>query len=86
MRQLMEQLSVLLIKNSEQKTSDISINHIVSSKNSHRILDSGAIDHMIGNENLLVNFNKYNTKQYVTDANGERMKILGDGSIKVFQK
>jgi hypothetical protein len=30
MRQLMEQLSVLLIKNSEQKTSGISINHIIS--------------------------------------------------------
>jgi hypothetical protein len=62
MRQLMKQLSLLLIKNSEQKTFGISINHIVSSKNSHWILDSGATDHMTGNENLLVNFNKYNTK------------------------
>jgi hypothetical protein len=53
---------MLLIKKVEQKTLDISTNHIVSLKNSHWILDSGETDHMIGNENLLVNFKKYNTK------------------------
>jgi asparagine N-glycosylation enzyme membrane subunit Stt3 len=36
------------------------------------------------NKSLLHNFRKYDIKQYVTVINGERMEIIGDGSIKIY--
>jgi hypothetical protein len=41
---------------------------------------------MTENKNILENFNAFSTKQYVTVANGEKMEILGDGSITIFSK
>jgi hypothetical protein len=41
---------------------------------------------MTGNKNLFFTFRKYDTKQYVTVVNNERMKIIGDGSIKILSK
>jgi hypothetical protein len=49
-------------------------------------LDSGATDHMTGNKTLLHNFVSSTTTQYVTVANGNKMEILGFGSIKIFSK
>jgi hypothetical protein len=39
---------------------------------------------MTRNESLLHNFRKYDIKQYVTVVNGEIMKIIRDGSIKIY--
>jgi hypothetical protein len=50
------------------------------------VLDSGATDHMTGNKTLLHNFVSSTTTQYVTVANGDKMEILGFGSIKIFSK
>jgi hypothetical protein len=87
MRQMIEQLTVLLSQNEEKgKAFGIILNSSIYSKNDKWILDLGAIDHMTGNKNLLFNLRKYNTKQYVTVANNERMKIIGDGSIKILSK
>ena len=55
-------------------------------KNSRWILDSGTTDHMTGNINLLNSFKNYETKQFVTVANGDKMEILGEGSINIFSK
>jgi hypothetical protein len=38
---------------------------------------------MTRNKNLLLKFRKYDTKQYVKVVNNERMKIIGDGSIRI---
>jgi GAG-pre-integrase domain len=41
---------------------------------------------MTGNKIFLTNFRKYDTKQYMTVANNEKMEIIGDGSIKILSK
>jgi hypothetical protein len=62
-RQMMEQLTVLLSHNEEKgKAFGIILNSSIYSKNDKWILDSGATDHMTGNKNLLFNFRKHNTK------------------------
>jgi hypothetical protein len=38
------------------------------------ILDSETTDHMTENKNLLYNFRKYEINQFVTVANGEKIK------------
>jgi hypothetical protein len=42
------------------------------------------MDHMTENKYLLYNFKKCETNQYVTVVNGEKIKILGYGSINLF--
>jgi hypothetical protein len=41
---------------------------------------------MTENKYLLYNFRKYETNQYVTAANDEKIKIFGYGSINLFSK
>jgi hypothetical protein len=79
----MQQLSMLLAQNQGTKASGSFLN-LISFLNTQWVLDSGATDHMIGNRNILETFNKFSTKQYVTVVNGEKMEILGDGSITIF--
>jgi hypothetical protein len=87
MLKMMEQLTVLLSQNEEKgKAFGLILNSSIYLKNDKWILDSGATDHMTENKNLLFNFRKHNTKQYVTVANNERMEIIGDGSIKILSK
>jgi hypothetical protein len=50
------------------------------------VLDSGAIDYITRNNELLQNYVKWNTTQFVTVINGEKMKIIGSGSINLFSK
>jgi hypothetical protein len=50
------------------------------------VLDSGATDHMMGDKNLLNDYKCHEGKQFVVIANGDRMKILGNGSINFFSK
>jgi GAG-pre-integrase domain len=49
-------------------------------------LDSGSTDHITENKILLYNYENWNKVQFVTVANGEKIKILGSGSIKLFSK
>jgi hypothetical protein len=44
------------------------------------------MDHITGNNELLQNYVKWNTNQFVTVANGEKMKIVGSRSINLFSK
>jgi hypothetical protein len=81
----MQQLSMLLVQNQGTKSFGISLNSI-SSLNTQWVLDSGATDHMTGNKNILKIFNAFSTKQYVMVVNGEKIKILCDGSIIIFSK
>jgi hypothetical protein len=63
MQQLMEQLSVLLTQDKgKTKTNGTFINSLKFSNNNQWILDSGATDHMTGNESLLHSFRKYDIK------------------------
>jgi hypothetical protein len=85
MQHLVEQLSVLLTQDKgKTKTNGTLINLLNFSNNNQWILDSGATDHVTENESLLHNIRKYDIKQYVMIANGERMKIIRDDSIKIY--
>jgi CRISPR/Cas system CMR-associated protein Cmr3 (group 5 of RAMP superfamily) len=85
MQQLMYQIAALLNqKPKETKINGMCLNTIYLSD--QWVLDSGATDHMTENKNLLHNFVSSNTIQYVIVANGDKMKILGFGSIKIFSK
>jgi hypothetical protein len=79
MRQLYMQLSEML-----QEISSITINLTINNSQTQFVLDSGVTDHMTGNKYLLYNFKKCETNQYVTV--GEKIKILGYGSINIFFK
>jgi hypothetical protein len=50
------------------------------------ILDSGAIDHIIGNKNLLNNFINWITSKFTTISIGGKIKIIGSSSINLFSK
>jgi hypothetical protein len=50
------------------------------------ILDSGATDHMIGNKKLLSNYKHFEGEQFIIVVNGDKIKILGIGSINIFFK
>jgi GAG-pre-integrase domain len=50
------------------------------------ILDSGATDHMTGNQSVLRNYRLTQNNQYFTDANNEKIKIKGWGKISIFSK
>jgi hypothetical protein len=50
------------------------------------VLDSGATNHITGNRTLLHNYQKNSIQDFVYVANGEKMKIHGYGTIKVFLK
>jgi hypothetical protein len=50
------------------------------------IFDSGATDHITRNKNLLNFFTNWNTNQFVTVVNGEKMRIIGSGSIDLFSR
>ena len=87
MRQLLQQLTIMLYQKQEnQKTSGMAAYFTHIFQNKKWILDSGATNHMTGNKNLLDNFEKYETKQFITVANGDKMEILGKGSITIFEK
>jgi GAG-pre-integrase domain len=84
-RQLAQQLFMLLQQNT-QKYSGMAFNLSQNSSQTKWVLDSGATDHMTGNKDLLDNYRKYEKNQFVTVANGEKMEILGCGSINLFSK
>jgi hypothetical protein len=50
------------------------------------VLDSGATDHMTGNQSLLKNYHNLISDQYFTVANNERIEIKGWGMISIFSK
>jgi hypothetical protein len=50
------------------------------------ILDSGATDHITENKKLINNLINWDTTQFVTVANGDKMKIIGSSSIDLFSK
>jgi hypothetical protein len=50
------------------------------------VLDSGATDHMTGNQNMLTNYRKINSDQFFMVANNEKIKIEGWGMISIFPK
>jgi hypothetical protein len=50
------------------------------------ILDSGATDHMTGNQKVLRNYQLTQSDQYFTVANNEKIKIKGWGMISIFSK
>jgi hypothetical protein len=50
------------------------------------ILDSGATDHMTGNQTVLRNYRFIQNDQYFTVANNEKIKIKGWGMISIFPK
>jgi hypothetical protein len=85
MRQLFSQLSVMFQRN-DQRTSSMISNFAQNQSNSKWIIDSGATDHMTGNKILLNNYKNFETKQYVIVVNGEKMEILGNGSIDLFSR
>jgi hypothetical protein len=68
------------------KNSDMIANSNLNSLQSNWILDSGVTDHITRNKNLLDNYENWNKVQFVTVVNGEKIKILGSGSIKLFSK
>jgi aspartyl-tRNA synthetase len=41
---------------------------------------------MTGNKNLLFNYKHVEGKQFVMVVNGDKMEILGSGSINIFSK
>jgi hypothetical protein len=83
MWQLAQHLSMLLQTNNKNSSR---IANSLNSFQSNWILDSGATDHITGNKNLLHNYENWNKVQFVIVANGEKIKILGSGSIKLFSK
>jgi hypothetical protein len=86
MQLLLNQLSVLLNQNhKDPKINGMSLN-LISPNNTRWVLDSGVTGHMTGNKNLLHNFISSKSKQYVTVANGDKIKIFGFGSIIFFPK
>jgi GAG-pre-integrase domain len=50
------------------------------------ILDSGATDHMTGNQKVLRNYRLTQNDQYFTIINNEKIKIKGWGMISIFSK
>jgi hypothetical protein len=76
---LLQQLSMMLKQNSStntSKNSGIVVNFTSKFSQQNWILDSGAMYHITGNKNLLRNFTNWNTNQFVTVVNGEKMKII----------
>jgi hypothetical protein len=50
------------------------------------ILDSGATDHMTGDQNLIRNYQPIHENHFFTVANNEKLKIKGWGLVSLFQK
>lgn len=46
------------------------------------VIDSGAINHMIGNSNMFSSFQPHKTLSLVTVANGSTCIIVGSGTVK----
>jgi hypothetical protein len=85
MRQMIQQLSMMLQTNTQQ-FNDIASNLAINFLNTNWVLDSGATDHMTDDKNLLNNYKCYEGKQFVVVANDDKIKILGSGSIIIFFK
>jgi hypothetical protein len=68
------------------KSSGIISNLSQKISNINWILDSGATDHLTENKNLLFNYKHVEDKQFAIIANGDKMEILGSGSINIFSK
>jgi hypothetical protein len=84
MRQMIQQLSVMLQTNTQQFNGIVS-NLATNFLNTNWVLDSGATDHMTGDKNLLNNYKCHEGKQFVVVA-GDKMEILGNCSINFFSK
>jgi hypothetical protein len=85
MRQLFQQLSVMFNANTT-KSSGIISNLSRKMTNTNWILDSGVTDHMTRNKKLLSNYKHFEGEQFIIVENGDKMKILGIGSINIFLK
>jgi hypothetical protein len=85
MRQMIQQLSVMLQANTQQ-SNGIASNLATNFLNTNWVLDSGAIDHTTGDKNLLNNYKCYEGNQFIVVTNGDKMKILGSSSINFFSK
>ena len=87
MRTLLQQLSVLLSNQNQIHSSCGIVSH---SENFNLldqiIIDSGATDHMFGNEKFLTNLKLSEPNQYVSVANGIKEKINYVGEINIFNK
>jgi hypothetical protein len=68
---LMKQLSMMLMQN-PSKNSGIIVNLTSKFSQQNWILDSGAMDHITRNKNLLNNFTNWNTNQFLIVANGKK--------------
>jgi hypothetical protein len=44
------------------------------------------MNHITKNNTLLKKFTNWNTNQFVTVVNGEKIRIIGSGSIDIFSK
>jgi hypothetical protein len=84
MRQLYQQLSVMFAPNT--KKAFVMVTNLIQNFNINWILDSGVIDHMTGDKNLLNNYKHHDGKQFVIVANEDKIEILGRGSINLFSK
>jgi len=84
MRQLYQQLSVMFAPNIKKASGMVT--NLIQNFNTNWILDSGATDHMTGDKNVLNNYKHHEGKQFVVVANGDKMEILGSGSIILFSK
>jgi GAG-pre-integrase domain len=85
MRQLMEQLSVMLARQNTNSCG-IALNSVSYLPTSQLIIDTGATDHMMCNKNLFKTLEMCTNDQYILVANGTKVPITGIGTINLFSK
>jgi hypothetical protein len=85
MRQLMEQLSVMLARQNTNSCG-LALNSVNYLPTSQLIIDTGATDHMMCNKNLFKTLEMCTNDQYILVANGTKVPITSMGTINLFSK
>jgi hypothetical protein len=79
-------INQIMLTNQNSITHKCLITNNKSQNDIKWVLDSGATDHMTGNQILLNNYRTIDGTEYFTIANNDKVKIKGWGMIIIFEK
>jgi hypothetical protein len=83
---LISQVNSLLSAQAQQKGLKSVFLSQINLDNNTWIIDSGATNHMTNYKSHLLNLKTYDTSQYVSVANGTKIPIQGQGTVKIFDR
>jgi Integrase core domain/GAG-pre-integrase domain len=83
---LISQVNSLLSAQAQQKGLKSVFLSQINLDNNTWIIDSGATNHMTNYKSHLLNLKTYDTSQYVSVANGTKIPIQGQDTVKIFDR